>query len=83
MKVMHDPILMGWRVGDRIQVAPTKGGSQGEAQTFVITKFDPYNRIWLDTWSWDEFQSENQFIEQVPPVATGPNLNPDLRSWHH
>lgn len=75
MKVMHDPILMGWRVGDRIQVAPTKGGSQGEAQTFVITKFDHHNRIWLDTWSWDEFQSENQFIEQVPAVATGTNSN--------
>ena len=47
MKVIHDPRMMGWRVGDRIQVAPTKGGSQGEAQTFTITKFGAFNRIWL------------------------------------
>ena len=72
MKVIHDPRMMGWRVGDRIQVAPTKGGSQGEAQTFTITKFGAFNRIWLNTWAWDEFQSTFQFVERVStkPLAS-------------
>ena len=68
MRLMHDPVAMGWRVGDRIQVGPTKGGSEGEAQSFVIAKFAPFNRVVLTSWAWDEFRSDTQF---VPTVGAG------------
>ena len=69
LRTMHDPYLMGWRVGDRIQVAPTDGGSQGEAQTFVITSLGAFNRIHLNTWAWATFQSETQVTENVDENA--------------
>jgi plastocyanin len=38
---------MGWRVGDRIQVAPTTGYSSGEANTFRIAAFGDHNLVRL------------------------------------
>lgn len=37
MKVIHDVSQMGWKVGDRIGVAPTEHGSAGKASTFIIS----------------------------------------------
>ena len=39
MKLSHNPIDMGWKVGDRIAVAPTDDRSQGAAQSFSIAGF--------------------------------------------
>lgn len=38
VKLLHDPLLMKWRVGDRIGVAPTEGASGGKGQVFKITE---------------------------------------------
>jgi hypothetical protein len=54
LKVMHDPLLMGWQVGDRIVVAPTKPLSRGEAQSFKIAGFGSFNKIYLDKESIDD-----------------------------
>lgn len=36
MKLLHDPVAMGWRIGDRIAVAPTDPQSKGSGQSFEI-----------------------------------------------
>jgi len=36
IQLMHDPITMGWKVGDRIAVAPTERGMDDDAQAFFI-----------------------------------------------
>lgn len=43
--LMHDPVLMGWRIGDRITVAPTKALGKGEGESFQITGFGPNNEV--------------------------------------
>jgi hypothetical protein len=39
IQCLHDPIQMGWRIGDRIAIAPIADRSQGRAQTFIISSF--------------------------------------------
>ncbi|KAL6070194.1 G8 domain-containing protein [Balamuthia mandrillaris] len=46
LHLMHDVEDMGWRVGDRIAIAPTKRQSQGNAQAFFIKDINK-NRITL------------------------------------
>jgi hypothetical protein len=36
---IHDPIQMGWQIGDRIAIAPFADRAQGRAQTFIISNF--------------------------------------------
>jgi len=37
MKLLHQPLEMGWKIGDRISIAPTDARASGEGQSFVIT----------------------------------------------
>jgi hypothetical protein len=39
IQTIHDPIQMGWQVGDRIAIAPFADRAQGRAQTFIIASF--------------------------------------------
>ena len=45
LTLMHDPILSGWKIGDRIVVGPTESSSSGQAQAFRIIGFGPYNLV--------------------------------------
>lgn len=56
--LMHDPVLMGWRVGDRITMAPTKPLSEGQGESFEVAGFGPYNEIKLDGVVAEEHISE-------------------------
>ncbi|CAF4677507.1 unnamed protein product, partial [Rotaria magnacalcarata] len=38
---------MGWRVGDRIVIAPTMSGSRGDAEDYTIGRFETNNTIKL------------------------------------
>lgn len=48
LQLVHDPIAMGWRIGDRIAVAPTDVRSEGEAQSFTIASFSDGNTVQLN-----------------------------------
>jgi len=37
--LMHNPTDMGWRIGDRIAIAPTTTGSTGNAERYYIKSF--------------------------------------------
>mmetsp|Transcript_7462 Transcript_7462/g.10983 ORF Transcript_7462/g.10983 Transcript_7462/m.10983 type:complete len:1688 (-) Transcript_7462:558-5621(-) len=56
--LMHDPVLMGWRLGDRITIAPTKPLSEGQGESFQITSIGPYNEIKLNGVVTEEHISE-------------------------
>eukprot|EP00984_Skeletonema_dohrnii_P016647 scaffold7444_cov90-Skeletonema_dohrnii-CCMP3373.AAC.5 len=45
--VLHDVASMGWKVGDRIGIAPTTHGSDGTGQTFTIASILGNNTIQL------------------------------------
>ncbi|CAF4949646.1 unnamed protein product, partial [Rotaria sp. Silwood1] len=47
ISLLHKPEDMGWRVGDRIVIAPTMSGSSGNAEDFTIEGFDADNTIKL------------------------------------
>ena len=72
LRVMHDPASMGWMIGDRIQVAPTTAGSDGEAQTFVIESLGAYNRINLASHAWAAFGATAEHIARarLEPIAS-------------
>ena len=48
LKLMHDPQLSGWKIGDRIVVGPTGKRSTGQAQAFYVTGFGPFNKVYVD-----------------------------------
>lgn len=48
IQVMHDPVAMGWQVGDRIAVAPTEPGMDDNAQEFFIASRLSDGTITLD-----------------------------------
>lgn len=48
MRLMHSPVRMGWRVGDRIGVAPTTKGSDGTGHAFRITALDDDGTVHID-----------------------------------
>lgn len=47
IRLMHSPLDMGWRVGDRIVLSPSGGYSSGTAEGFMIAGFRGYNEILL------------------------------------
>jgi len=51
IQLMHNPIQMGWRLGDRISIAPTTSSSTGTSQNFFIKAFAPNNVIFLGNYS--------------------------------
>lgn len=53
IKLIHDPIQMGWKVGDRIAIAPTENGMDESAQAFFITGRAHDGTLYLDAFSHD------------------------------
>jgi hypothetical protein len=67
MVLMHNPALMGWRVGDRIGVAPTERLSAGTGEEFRILSIDSSDgTITLDRAVHGNFEAEF-----APPVGDG------------
>ena len=65
MKLLHRPDLMGWKVGDRIGIAPTKLRSGGMGAEFRIQSIDNDGTITLSDTIQDDFDAE--FIPPIYP----------------
>jgi hypothetical protein len=64
MKLLHNPTYMGWKIGDRIAIAPTKPRSEGFGAEFVILFINVYDgSITLSDNSPDTFDADF-----IPPV---------------
>ena len=72
IKLIHNPFLMGWRIGDRISVAPTQHGSGGFVEEFRITDIEGNGRIVLNKAANSKFDAEF-----VPSIQGG---QPALKS---
>jgi len=57
LQLMHDPVSMGWKVGDRIAVAPTEVKSSGTGQSFKIQGMEENNVIRLETASLYDYRA--------------------------
>eukprot|EP00934_Nitzschia_sp_Nitz4_P001960 Nitzschia sp. Nitz4//scaffold89_size161592//205//3093//NITZ4_002358-RA/size161592-processed-gene-0.210-mRNA-1//-1//CDS//3329559556//1960//frame0 len=72
IKVLHDPIAMGWRIGDRIGIAPTEEKSDGTGQTFTIVHMALDGTILLDqpcnSQHKAEFLASPPTASQMPPI---------------
>lgn len=66
MKLLHNPNMMGWKVGDRIGVAPTERLSRGRGQEFRIESIDEDGKITLNVVS--QYTVEAEFL---PPQLDG------------
>ena len=66
MDLLHNPTLMGWRVGDRIGLAPTEKHSRGFSEEFRIQSITVDGSITLDK----EVHS-NFIAEFAPPLIDG------------
>lgn len=66
MKLLHSPIRMGWRVGDRIGIASTVPSSGGTGQSFAITAMDDDGTVTLDGAS-----DQDHRADFYPPVKAG------------
>ena len=50
IQLIHNPLDMGWQIGDRIVIAPTTSGSSGNAEWYYIKAMNTVdNSITLDT----------------------------------
>lgn len=66
MKLMHNAALMGWKVGDRIAIAPTKKLARGFGAEFRIHNIEDDGTITLDRPAEDNFEAEF-----APPMGDG------------
>jgi len=57
MKLLHDPRLMNWAVGDRIAVAPTEKASAGWGQEFRISSIAVDGTVTLDAAVEHDFKA--------------------------
>ena len=74
MTLLHNPDLMGWKVGDRIAVAPTKDRSEGSGAEFYIQSISSDGTtIGLSDISPDDFDAEF-----IPSTKEG--IKPALKS---
>jgi hypothetical protein len=64
--MMHDAAAMGWRVGERIALAPTTRGSAGWGETFVITHING-TTLGLSAPLSQAFRAEAEYLP--PPLA--------------
>lgn len=67
MVLMHNPALMGWRVGDRIGIAPTERLSTGTGEEFRIQSIDSSD----GTITLNRAVRGNFDAEFAPPVGDG------------
>ena len=72
IKLMHNPLLMGWNVGDRIGISPTEVRGNGIGEEFHITSIDiDSGIITLDGTAM--YRHDASFF--VPPRRGGNNTN--------
>jgi hypothetical protein len=71
LQLLHDPIAMGWQVGDRIGVAPTQAQSRGMGQTFTITHVASDGTVLLDGPSLYNHKADfipSRLPDVMPPI---------------
>lgn len=54
LKLLHSPIRMGWKIGDRIGISPTQKGSDGTGHTYTIIDLDDDGTVYVDTPNTNE-----------------------------
>lgn len=70
LQLIHNPIEMGWRVGDRILISPTTRQSTGYAETYFIQSFNAINNsIYLDSVTKQPFSAIFQRNGTQPQIA--------------
>lgn len=57
IQLLHDPVAMGWVVGDRIAIAPTTSGSGGTADARTITAIDSSGTLTLSSPTTQAFEA--------------------------
>eukprot|EP00591_Stephanopyxis_turris_P017726 CAMPEP_0195538828 /NCGR_PEP_ID=MMETSP0794_2-20130614/49734_1 /TAXON_ID=515487 /ORGANISM="Stephanopyxis turris, Strain CCMP 815" /LENGTH=1792 /DNA_ID=CAMNT_0040672837 /DNA_START=109 /DNA_END=5487 /DNA_ORIENTATION=- len=80
MKLLHNPVYMGWKVGDRIAIAPTKSKSRGTGQEFRIVHVSDDNdgTITLSQAAQHDFDAD--FYPPPDPVNAGHPKEAALKS---
>jgi hypothetical protein len=71
MQLLHDPIAMGWRVGDRIAVAPTESQAKGTGQSFIIMHLASDGSVLLDRPSHYDHKADyrqSRIPDVMPPI---------------
>jgi hypothetical protein len=74
ISLLHSPVEMGWKIGDRIVIAPTVPRSTGDAEEFIIDSFGSNNSIRL----LDKYGISTGVISsffEAKPIYTGKNMS--------
>ena len=74
ISLLHNPLEMGWQIGDRIVIAPTESLSTGDAEGYIIDSFGENNTIRL----LDKYGISSGVISsffEAKPVYTGNNMS--------
>lgn len=71
--------IKGWRVGDRILIAPTQKGSTGNAEDFTIGGFDINNSIKLKNKEGTDIGGITASF-QARSIYTGHNMSALIRA---
>lgn len=71
IRLMHDPVAMGWQTGDRIAIAPTESGMDDNAQAFFIAGMLADGTVMLDGLSND---SSTHIADRSWPAGTEASL---------
>jgi len=66
MVLMHNPNFMGWQVGDRIAISPTKRLAEGFGAEFAIADIGDDGVVTLSKSAGDDFEAEFS-----PPIGNG------------
>ncbi|CAF1388780.1 unnamed protein product [Rotaria magnacalcarata] len=74
ISLLHKPEDMGWRVGDRIVIAPTMSGSRGDAEDYTIGRFETNNTIKLLNKDGTSIGVISSFFESKT-LFTGENMS--------
>ena len=73
IRLMHSPLDMGWRVGDRIVLSPSGGYSAGTAEGFIIAGFRGYNEILLSKSNSYSATADTKYAYTVQRRPTNQN----------
>ena len=74
ISLLHSPVEMGWRIGDRIVIAPTVDLSAGDAEEYTIDSFGANNSIrLLDKYGMSTGVISSFF--EAKPIYTGNNMS--------
>ena len=86
IKLMHNPNLMGWRVGDRIGISPTEVRATGIGEEFHILAIDIVKGV-ISLDGTAQYQHDASFVapqeaNQSPALMSAEVVNLSRNSFH-